>query len=83
MSELKDWEPQPGGYGEEFRKEIQAKVELIDELIDDINSNINELSEYSDNNTVTERVEEILKFFKKSLKIKRNDLTSSKARIRG
>ncbi len=83
MSELKDWKPQPGGYGEAFRKEIQTKIELIDELIDDINIKIEELSEYSDNNTVTERVEEILEFFKKSLKIKRNDLISSKARIRG
>ncbi len=59
MSELKEWKPQPGGYGEAFRKEIQTKIELINDI------KIEELSEYSDNNTVTERIEEILKFSKK------------------
>ncbi len=59
MSELKEWKPQPGGYGETFRKENQTKIELINDI------KIEELSEYSDNNTVTERIEEILKFSKK------------------
>ncbi len=32
VSELKDWKPKAGGYGETFKKGIQTEFELIDDI---------------------------------------------------
>lgn len=82
-SKLKNWEPQAGGYGQEFRKELQLKIDLINDVLDDVNHKIKTLNDSVNNTKTFEVIEDTLNDIKDQLKTAKNNLITAKARIEG
>ncbi len=80
-SELKKWQPQAGGYGQEFRDEIQLKIDIINEVLDDVDQKIKILNDSVDNTKTFEVIEDTLNDIKNQLKTAKNNLKTAKARI--